>query len=113
MSYKFGMILSMIMVVAFFLLAGDMISMSAAYSALDSTSISIGYLIAKTGRVDQEYITYLEDSYEVNFKSISNLNPSIGDVIEFVIYREYQSLIMSKNPISLEASRTTVIGYYG
>ena len=66
MSYKFGMILSMVMVVAFFLLGGDMISMSAAYSALDSTSISIGYLIAKTGRVassPERWVSFLSSSY--------------------------------------------------
>ena len=113
MSYKIGLILSMIFVVAFLLLGGDMLCLSAAYSALDSNSISIGYLIAKSGRVDEEYVSYLEGSFNVSFLSITPSNANSGDVIEFTIYRMYDPLIISTTPVRLTASRTTVIGYYG
>ena len=113
MSYKLGLILSMVFVVLFLLLGADMMCLSAAYSYLDSNSISIGYLIAKTGRVDSEYLSYLEDIYNVKFLSISPSSPQIGEVVEFTIYRMYDPLIMSKTDIRLVASRTTVIGYYG
>ena len=113
MSYKLGLILSMIFVVAFLLLGGDMMCLSAAYSALDSNSISIGYLIAKSSRVDEEYLSYLEETYNVTFMSISPASPEMGDVVEFTIYRMYDPLIISKNEIKLIASRSTVIGYYG
>ena len=113
MSYKLGLILSMVFVVLFLLLGADMMCLSAAYSYLDSNSISIGYLIAKTGRVDSEYLSYLEDLYNVKFLSISPSSPQIGEVVEFTIYRMYDPLIMSKTDIRLVASRTTVIGYYG
>ena len=113
MSYKLGLILSMVFVVMFLLLGGDMMCLSAAYSYLDSHSISIGYLIAKSGRVDDEYISYLEETYKVNFESISPTEPSIGDVVEYTIYRFYNPLILSNHQVKLTASRTTVIGYYG
>ena len=113
MSYKLGLILSMVFVVMFLLLGGDMMCLSAAYSHLDSNSISIGYLIAKSGRVDEEYLSYLEDVYKVNFESISPTSPAIGDVVEYTIYRFYSPLIMAKQAVKLTASRTTVIGYYG
>lgn len=113
MSYKIGLILSMIFVVAFLLLGGDMLCLSAAYSVLDSNSISIGYLIAKSGRVDEEYVSYLEGSFNVSFLSITPSNANSGDVIEFTIYRMYDPLIISTTPVRLTASRTTVIGYYG
>ena len=113
MSYKFGLILSMVFVVMFLLLGGDMMCLSAAYSYLDSHSISIGYLIAKTGRVDSEYISYLEESYKVHFESISPTEPVIGDVVEYTIYRYDHPLIMASHDVKLTASRTTVIGYYG
>ena len=113
MSYKLGLILSMVFVVLFLLLGGDMMCLSAAYSYLDSHSISIGYLIAKSARVDQEYLTYLEDLYKVTFESISPTEPEIGDVVEYTIYRYYRPLIMSNHNVKLTASRTTVIGYYG
>ena len=113
MSYKLGLILSMIFVVLFLLLGGDMMCLSAAYSYLDSHSISIGYLIAKTGRVDAEYISYLEESYKVQFEKISPTEPEIGDVVEYTIYRYYHPFIMANHDVKLTASRTTVIGYYG
>ena len=113
MSYKLGLILSMVFVVMFLLLGGDMMCLSAAYSHLDSNSISIGYLIAKSGRVDSAYLTYLEEVYEVTFESITPASPSIGDVVEYTIYRFYNPLIMSNHEVKLTASRTTVIGYYG
>lgn len=113
MSYKLGLILSMVFVVLFLLLGGDMMCLSAAYSYLDSHSISIGYLIAKSGRVDAEYLSYLEESYKVHFEKISPTEPVIGDVVEYTIYRYYHPLIMANHDVKLTASRTTVIGYYG
>ena len=113
MSYKLGLVLSMVFVVLFLLLGGDMMCLSAAYSYLDSNSISIGYLIAKNSRVDEEYLSYLEDVYKVTFEAVSPSNPSIGDVVQYTIYRLYHPLIMASHDIKLTASRTTVIGYYG
>lgn len=113
MSYKLGLILSMVFVVMFLLLGGDMMCLSAAYSYLDSNSISIGYLIAKTSRVDEEYLSYLEDLYKVKFETVSPSNPSMGDVVQYTIYRLYHPLIMANHDVKLTASRTTVIGYYG
>lgn len=113
MSYKLGLILSMVFVVLFLLLGGDMMCLSAAYSYLDSNSISIGYLIAKSARVDTEYLSILEQTYNVKFMSISPSSPDIGEVVEFTIYRMYDPLIISNTKIKLVASRSTVIGYYG
>ena len=113
MSYKLGLILSMVFVVMFLLLGGDMMCLSAAYSYLDSNSISVGYLIAKTGRVDSEYLGYLEELYHLKFETISPESPTVGDVVEFTVYRMYDPLIISNSEIKLSASRTTVIGYYG
>lgn len=113
MSYKLGLILSMVFVVLFLLLGGDMMCLSAAYSYLDSHSISVGYLIAKTGRVDREFLTYLEDTYQIQFETISPKSPSVGDVVEYTIYRYYHPFIMANHDVKLSASRTTVIGYYG
>ena len=107
------MILSMIFVIAFLLLGADMMCMSAAYSQLDSTSITIGYLIAKNGSTSKKFIKELEEKYNVKFETISPSSPSSGDVVDFVIYQNYNPLILSNGPITLKASRSTIIGYYG
>ena len=108
-----GLILSMILVVSFFLLGGDMICLSYAYSNLDSASIAIGYSIAKSGKTDSDFLSSLEDKYNIYFESISPNNPSVGDVVDFVIYSYYDPLVLSNTVLTLKASRSTVIGYYG
>ena len=113
MSFKLGMILSMIFVVAFFLLGGDMMCLSAAYSDLDSTSIVVGYVIAKSGRVDDEFLGIIEENYNITFLDVSPKNPTYGDVVDFIIYRNYHPIILSNDDIMLKAKRTTVVGYYG
>ena len=113
MSYNLGMILSMVLVVAFFLLGGDMIALSYSYSNLDSTAITVGYVIAKAGKVDEGTLGVIEDTFNIRFASVSPESPAVGDVVDFVIYRYYSPLIMATEPIRLEASRSTVVGYYG
>ena len=113
MSSKLGLMLSMVFVVMFFLLAGDMMCLSYAYANLDSVSITIGYVIAKSGRVDDEFLSHVEEVYNVKFLTISPSHPSQGDIVDFVIYQNYQPLILSKDEIVVKASRTTILGYYG
>lgn len=113
MSYNLGIIISMIFVVAFVLLGGDMYCISSAYSSLDNTSIAIGYLISKTGRVDNEFIDQLENNYNITFESINPSSPQVGEVVDFTIYRFYSPLVLSDSQIKLVAKRYTVIGYYG
>lgn len=113
MSYNLGMIISMIFVVAFTLLGGDMYCIQSAYSSLDNASIAIGYLIAKNKRSDREYIAVLEGNYKVTFESISSYSPQVGEVVDFTIYRMYSPLIVSVKEMKIVASRSTVIGYYG
>ena len=113
MSYNLGMIISMVFVVAFVLLGGDMYCLSSAYSALDNTSITVGYLIAKSGRVDNEYLTNLESKYNITFENVNPSSPSPGEVVDFTIYRMYSPLVISTSQIKIVAKRSTVVGYYG
>ena len=66
-----------------------------------------------TARTDTEYLTYLEESFKVQFLSISPESPTNGDVVKFTIYKMFDPMLISTSPIRLTASRTTVIGYYG
>lgn len=113
MSYNLGILLSMVFVVAFLFLGMDMMNLSTAYSMLDSASISIGYEIAKQARVDSPFLAGLEDHYHIKFLSLSPAAPALGDVVDFVIGKEYNPLVLSTNTITIKASRTTVLGYYG
>lgn len=113
MSSNLGTILSMIFVIAFILLGGDMMCLSAAYSALDSTAITISYLISKEASVDEDFLTYLEEEYSITISNIRPQNPTYGDVVDFTIYRNYHPIVISSNDVVLKASRSTVLGYFG
>ena len=113
MSSNVSMILSMIMVAAFMILGGDMVCMSSTYSVLDNTSNTIGYLISKNRRTDSEYLSYLEETYNVNFSFVSNESPTYGEVVEFRLYKNYHPYILSSHDIRLTIRKFTVIGYYG
>lgn len=113
MSYNMSMILSMVFVVAFILLGGDMLCINSAYGALDSASTAISYLIAKSGRADNEFLSSLEENYKVTFENITPSSPQLGDVVAFTIYRMYRPLVLSTKDVKLVATRTTVVGYFG
>ena len=113
MSSNLGFVLSMIIVAFTLFLGGDMVCLSTAYSALDNVSNTIGYRIAKDARCDSTYLRTLENQYNITFSYISSYGPSIGQVVDFTIYRMYNPLVMSKNDIKMSVSKSTVVGYYG
>ncbi len=90
-----------------------MLCLSSAYSDLDSTAISIGYIISKRAITEDFFLRSLESKYNVTFESVMPKKPQIGDTVEFVIYRMYDPLIMSSHEFKITARRTTVLGYYG
>ena len=113
MSYKLGFILSMVFVAMFFLLAGDMVSLQFLYSDLDAKSVTISYLISKNpGRINDNFVEYIENKYNVEFVSIDNRSPMFGDEVTYVIAEYYTPLIMSKEEMTVSVKRTTVVGYY-
>ena len=59
MSYKIGLILSMVFVAMFFLFGADLISIQSVYSSLDSKANNISYLISRSGVIDEEFINYV------------------------------------------------------
>lgn len=112
MSSKVSLILSMIFVVMFFLFAADMISLQFAYSNLDATSITISHLISENLSVNQQLVNDIETKFNVDFTLLNEEEPLFGDVVDFVISKEYQSIIISNNTMLLSVKRSSVLGYY-
>ena len=112
MSYKVSFILSMVFVVMFFLLAGDMISLQYIYADLDAKSVNISYLISKHGSLDDAFVQGIEERYHVDFVTADNYSPLFGDEVTYVIAKSYHPLIMSNEEMKVSLQRTTVIGYY-
>ncbi len=102
----------MVFVCMFFLFSGDMISLQFIYSDLDAKSVTISYLISDHGALDENFINYIENKYDVDFVYADNYAPLFGDEVTYIIAKEYKPLMMSKDIMTVSIQRTTIIGYY-
>lgn len=112
MSSKISLIFSMIFVALFFLFAGDMVSLQFAYSNLDATSITISHIISESVSVNDALINKIENKFNVDFTLLNEEEPLFGDVVDFIISREYKSIVLSDNVMLLSVKRSSVLGYY-
>lgn len=112
MSYKFGMLLSTIFVVLFFLLGMDLLSIQYGYSNLDAKSVSISYRISEHGTLDDKFIESLENYYQVDFTCTSSCNPSFGDIVEYTISSTIQTIVISPKGLTIKLARSVVIGFF-
>jgi len=113
MSSKIGTILSMLFVVMFFLFGTDLLCLQYCYSSLDSKGITISYYISKNGRIDNDFISYLSNKYEVEIIADQKQSVDYGDVVRFTIRDTFNPLVISSSKMVVSISREAIIGYYG
>ena len=113
MSYKIGLLLSMIFVALFFLFGADLISLQSAYSVLDAKANNISYIISRNGVIDDNFINYIETTFSVEFNCEKNLSPEFGEKITYEISAPYSPLVISKEEMVITVKRMTIIGFYG
>ena len=113
MSYKIGLLLSMIFVALFFLFGADLISLQSAYSMLDAKANNISYIISRNGAIDNEFKNYIETTFSVEFIWDTNLAPEFGEKIYYEIKTTYSPLIISQEEMTISIKRMTIIGFYG
>ena len=113
MSYKIGLLLSMVFVAMYFLFGADLISIQSVFSSLDAKSNNISYLISRTGIIDDNFKNRIETMYNVTFNCEENLSPTFGEEIIYSISTTYQPMIISKGEMIISISRMTVVGFYG
>lgn len=112
MSSKLGLIISLAFVAMFFAFAGDMVSLQFAYTALDSISVTIGQLISEEKTINQTFINNVEQSFNVDFTLLNEEEPLFGDVVNYIIARDFKPMVISKEAITLSIKRSSIIGYY-
>ena len=112
MSSKLGLILSMVFVTIFFAFGLDLIAVQMIYSDLDAKSVPISYLISRHGKVDDDIKSAIESKYSLTFQCTSNCSPVFGDVVTYVISREYHPIIIDQKDMTVSIERNAVIGYY-
>ena len=113
MSYKVGILLSMVFVAMFFLFDADLITLQSAYSSLDAKANNISYLISRAGVIDDAFKSHISTIYKVEFDCDNNLNPTFGEEIIYSISTKYQPMIIGKSEMKITISRMTVVGFYG
>ena len=113
MSYKIGLILSMIFVALFFLFGADLISLQSAFSVLDAKANNISYIISRNGEIDDDFIYYIETTFHVDFVCELNHAPTFGEKITYQISSTYSPLVISQEEMIITVERMTIIGFYG
>ena len=113
MSYKVGLVLSMIFVSLFFLFGADLLTLESVYSSLDAKANNISYLISRTGVIDQDFIMYIQDTFRVVMICAEDQAPAFGDKIVYQISTTFHPLIISKDEMTISIQRMTIIGFYG
>ena len=111
MSSKLGLILSMIFVTLFFAFGLDLITIQFIYNDLDAKSVAISYKISEYGTIDNTIKQNIEKTFKVDFTCVSNCSPMFGDVVTYVISKEYKPIIIDKNTMTISVERNAVIGY--
>ena len=113
MSYKIGLILSMIFVALFFIFGADLLTLESVYSSLDSKANNISYIISRNGTIDEEFINYVESTFLVTFDCPKNQSPTFGEKIIYQISTTYHPLVISKREMTINIKRMTIVGFYG
>ena len=113
MSYKIGLLLSMIFITLFFLFGADLITLESLYSSLDTKANNISYLISRNGVIDDNFIYYIETTFNVEFVCDKNLSPEFGEQIFYEVSMNYRPMVISKKEMTITIQRMTIVGFYG
>lgn len=110
MSYKLGFLLSLFFVIEVVAYTGDMCAINGIYTKLDAISVTVSYQISLNQGLTDEIKEFVYKETNANIEAIDK-NVAFGDTLRFKIYREYHSLIISKDPMVITVVRSAVIGY--
>lgn len=112
MGYKIGFILSLLLVVELFILAGDLFSAQVIYTNLDAVSITAGNIISSKGGITDEVRTFVSSNTGGEIIAVGDDAPLFGSVYTFKIYKSYQPINSFIGKSEIFVIRSVIIGYY-
>ena len=112
MGYKVGFILSLLLVVELFVLAGDLFSAQAIYTNLDAVSITAGNVISSKGEITDDLKQYVKDQTGGDITAVGDETPLYGSIYTFKISRKFSPMSKFNNASEISVVRSVVIGYY-
>lgn len=112
MASKVGFILSLLLVVELFVLAGDVFTAQIIYTNLDAISITAGNIISTKGEITDELKNYVRNETGGEISPVGNESPMFGSVYTFRITREFNPMNRFTGKTEIAVTRSVVIGYY-
>lgn len=112
MASKVGFILSLLLVVELFILAGDVFSAQVIYTNLDAVSITAGNIISSKGEITDELRDYVRTQTGGEISAVGDETPLFGSVFTFKITKEFKPMNRFTNKTDIVVTRSVVIGYY-
>ena len=112
MASKVGFILSLLLVVELFVLAGDIFSAQIIYTNLDAVSITAGNIISTKGEITDDLKNYVRNETGGEISAVGNEAPMFGSVYTFKISKEFNPMNRFTRKTEIVVTRNVVIGYY-
>ncbi len=110
MGSKIGFILSLFMVVITMMCMGDLNNVSTIKSSLDALSVTVAESISLHGYVSPELERFMDKNQTTYILSTTQA-PAYGDTVEFMLFRPYKAMVISKSVLSISVRRTAIVGY--
>ena len=112
MAYKVGFLLSLLLLVQLFVLAGDLFSAQIIYTNLDAISITAGNIISSKGEITEDLRSYVYSQTGGEITAVGNETPMFGSVYTFQISKYFDPINQFTKPSTISVVRSVVIGYY-
>ena len=112
MGYKVGFILSLILVVELFVLAGDILSAQIIYTNLDAVSVTAGNIISSKGEITDSLRAYVRNETGGEISAVGDETPLFGSVYTYKISKEFNPMNKFTSKTEIAVIRSVVIGYY-
>ena len=112
MASKVGFILSLLLVIELFVLAGDVFTAQIIYTNLDAISVTAGEIISSKGEISNELKSYVREQTGGEITAVSNEAPMFGSVYTFKITKEFSPMNRFTSKTEIAVVRSVVIGYY-
>ena len=112
MGYKVGFILSLLLVVELFVLAGDVLSAQIIYTNLDAVSVTAGNIISSKGEISESLKAYVRNETGGEISAVGDETPLFGSIYTFKISKEFSPMNRFTSKTEISVVRSVVIGYY-
>ena len=113
MSYKLGLLLSIVFMMSVLLLGGDLMNVSIIKNSLESLSLVVSFRLASDGALSQS-TKNLISSYGATFRLQDGEREAfrIGDTVTYYLQKAYLPFVLGKDEMNVTVRRSAVIGYY-